>query len=723
MYKTTGKSPSRDDINRLQQQLKEAIIGSGNPNLQFRSSTTSGTPRQYPIDGASADDRMDFITSDEKSCDFSDIPRSILYPQCALETMCVEERVAQLESLVCINSQQVVEYLRKHPQWIEDMTQDMTAEDSIKLLNKASQYGHIDTVEHLTEYCGFEQHAPIHYAAQFNSISTIEKLLSRSEIDPNIEDYGGRTALYYAVANNHISIVEKLLSHRKCIIKTEGRKNILDAIKNYDIDPACVKLLQQHPSWSESVNQQFIKIMKEKASANSNVAEKNHFSDIPGYILYPRCALETMSVRERFVNLKSLVGRNSQQVVEYLTKDPQWIKVMTQDMTEEDRKKVLNQAAEKNHIDTVEHLINYCGFECGDPPIHYAAKYNCISAVEKLLSRPEMDPNIEDNDGRTALYYAAVNNHISILENLLSHPKCIIKTEGRKNILDAIKNYSHKINPKTVELIAYYSDPKDLEFFKQYVPWLEDLHNGKFQSIKDDIEKYGLPTKNLKKFISKILDYELIENYNLASALREIQNLQPSDSIEKKLLGFIKCKECIDKYLDSENISSRGEIGTDLKRIFCSCIREGDFQSIHGLASLGLTNKNLNVESMGQYRPEYDEVESFAGEIPHEAEVLDAMFKSRFLNKWTLHCLYHLIVLEKQQELAKICHKYGGSVAFFDIDKRYSGGYRAGCVSEIADKQCVDKAINKMKERQWDQKFIDAAENRGRVSLESGATI
>jgi len=50
-------------------------------------------------------------------------------------------------------------------------------------------------------------------------------------------------------------------------------------------------------------------------------------------------------------------------------------------------------------------------------PLHYASLNNCYQNITSLLLSPKIDPNIGDNNGKTALHWAVIRgNYESVFE-------------------------------------------------------------------------------------------------------------------------------------------------------------------------------------------------------------------------------------------------------------------------------------------------------------------
>jgi len=408
-----------------------------------------------------------------------------------------------------------------------------------------------------------------------------------------------------------------------------------------------------------------------------------------------------LSHERRSEILSLLVGVDSPKIVEYLEKHPQWIK----NTPEKQRADILANCILRGCIDTVKYLINSCKFNVTDKTSSFVSRV----PLEVVFSREDdfiksffniVDVNQCDDTGRTPLHYALEQEgNMSALAVLLFHPK--------------------------LDLEAKTNDGKSiLEFLMQQAPWLKDWRDNELQSIKHDIEKYKLPTENLKKCISEIIDCKVIENCDLASALEEIKKLKPSDSLEKKVLSFIKCKYYVDKYFDMETDRTHLWIQSELQNMFCRCMPiDGECQSIHGMVALGLTNEKFqkNSTAFSNYYKELTELAE--GRSTCNMEVFDGLITYGFLSKFDLHHLFFLAIRNNQQGFAKkLCRKYGASAIWINIDAK-SPPYKAWGVDENADVQSkreyLNKVLNRMRDLRWDSEFIDEVNKDGLIALKS----
>jgi len=325
------------------------------------------------------------------------------------------------------------------------------------------------------------------------------------------------------------------------------------------------------------------------------------------------------------------VGVDSPKIAEYLKEHPEWIK----NIPEKQRADVLAECMQRGCIETVEYLIKSCKFNVTDKTSSFGSRV----PLEFAFSRKDdfmksffniIDVNQRDDTGRTPLHYALEQGgKISALAVLLFHPK--------------------------LDLEAKTNDGKSiLEFLMQKAPWLEDWRNDKCESLKKDIEKYDPSTKNIKRFSSDILKAEFIENCDIVSALKEVRNLQPSDSVEKKVLGVIKFKYYFDKYFDMETDEAHDVIKRELQTTFLRCIsKDRDFQSIHVLAALGLTNKKIK-ENSSFFENYYDYFTKLAERRRTcDRKSFDALIKYGFVSQSDLNHLLFLAIQNNHHNLQK----------------------------------------------------------------------
>ncbi|GLA10200.1 hypothetical protein AnigIFM60653_001844 [Aspergillus niger] len=224
----------------------------------------------------------------------------------------------------------------------------------------------------------------LHIAAGEGHMPVVELLLQHPRIDVNVQDTDGLTALHIAAGEEYSPIVELLLQKQKLDVNTqdiEGLTALHDAA--YEGRLLSLKLLLQHTGII--VNKQD----KCGLTALHKAANKGHLPTVELLLQHP----------EVDVNVRDTRGRT-----------PLWWAVAHQP-------EVASRLLDDTRI-----AVNIMDGQ-GSSYLHLAVQTSNNSLVNKLLARYDIDPNLEDESGRTALSYAKENGDISIWCCLLGDPR------------------------------------------------------------------------------------------------------------------------------------------------------------------------------------------------------------------------------------------------------------------------------------------------------------
>ncbi|KAI2859955.1 hypothetical protein CBS13152_11376 [Aspergillus niger] len=226
-------------------------------------------------------------------------------------------------------------------------------------------------------------YAPLMLAAYRGSCHVARKLLA-SGADFNAQDTNGLTALHIAAGEEYSPIVELLLQKHKLDVNTqdiEGLTALHDAA--YEGRLLSLKLLLQHTGII--VN----KLDKCGLTALHKAANKGHLPTVELLLQHP----------EVDVNVRDTRGRT-----------PLWWAVAHQP-------EVASRLLDDTRI-----AVNIVDGQ-GSSYLHLAVQTSNNLLVNKLLAGYDMNPNLKDESGRTALSYAKENGDISIWCCLLGDPR------------------------------------------------------------------------------------------------------------------------------------------------------------------------------------------------------------------------------------------------------------------------------------------------------------
>ncbi|KAL3248913.1 hypothetical protein ABHI18_011846 [Aspergillus niger] len=224
----------------------------------------------------------------------------------------------------------------------------------------------------------------LHIAAGEGHVPVVELLLQHPRVDVNVQGTDGLTALHIAAGEEYSPIVELLLPKPKLDVKTqdiEGLTAIHDAA--YEGRLLSLKLLLQHTGII--IN----KLDKCGLTALHKAANKGHLPTVELLLQHP----------EVDINVRDTRGRT-----------PLWWAVAHQ------------PEVASRLLDDTRMAVNIVDGQ-GSSYLHLALQTGNNSLVNKLLARYDIDPNLKDESGRTALSYAKENGDISIWCCLLGDPR------------------------------------------------------------------------------------------------------------------------------------------------------------------------------------------------------------------------------------------------------------------------------------------------------------
>lgn len=210
--------------------------------------------------------------------------------------------------------------------------------------------------------------------AQMNRNDLVIQLMNEYDIDPNVQDKSGNTALCYAVMyDENIDIVESLLFY--AIVNTSlkdfrGRTS-LDMAIQYGRDSSA-KLIKEY---DETRNRALIKAIK----------------DSDGPLAYE--LLEDGTDPNKVDN----DGYNALHVA------------AQEGCSEKLFRQILSNTNDVNAVT-----------KSGKTALMYAAQNNRPYIVKKLIKHKDIDLNVQDTDRYTALHHAVIEDHPAIVEQLLT---------------------------------------------------------------------------------------------------------------------------------------------------------------------------------------------------------------------------------------------------------------------------------------------------------------
>ena len=151
--------------------------------------------------------------------------------------------------------------------------------------------------------------------------------------------------------------------------------------------------------------------------------------------------------------------------------------------------------------------------EDGDTPLYTAVRRERIELVKKLLKLPNINPNIQNNDDNSPLIRAIYDNNLEIFKALLQHPNIDIDIQDKYGDTALVIATGRDKQEFVKELLKYEALNKKNKLEKQSV---QQKHDETFTEIQDILTSSKVKTSqgaylNSTNFIPNVIDY-LLEN-------------------------------------------------------------------------------------------------------------------------------------------------------------------------------------------------------------------
>jgi ankyrin repeat protein len=287
------------------------------------------------------------------------------------------------------------------------------------------------------------------YACLYNNIDVINVLLQHPKVDPSIEHKKGKvilSPLRIAIETNKANIVESLLKHPKIdLLKKDfnGKSFFMNACESGNIK--IVKLLMEHPRT----------LIKEKYQSPLVSAVRYNYRnyDIVKLLLEHPKIDPNQKTRKGSTALLEVCKTGDRDAFELLMKHPKI------DPNQRGALEVspIDMASLKKNYDMIKDIMSHPKFNPNDSNgksgrtyLMEAISQGKIETIRLLLQHPNIDLNVQDNKGRTALIYS-LDKSLEITKLLLTHPSIDPNIKDNANKTALI--YSLDRNPEAMTLI------------------------------------------------------------------------------------------------------------------------------------------------------------------------------------------------------------------------------------------------------------------------------
>lgn len=292
----------------------------------------------------------------------------------------------------------------------------------------------------------------LHVAVTRASKETIDLLLRRVDVSPNVLDKGNSSPLHWAVAARRPVVVRALLAHREINPNTFTR---------YKLTPLFVAVQMRHL--------QIIRLLLAHPRTDVNCrCEREGITPLMYAARVKRAAVLSALLSSGRVDkdaqdhkgvtaLMYATSKGCRIIVELLLESP----TPDVNLARKDGITPLMIAASEGNLDIAALLLDHGAdaeqHACGRTPLFNAAFYGQENMVRLLLGYVDENANRADEKGRTPVFAAAANGHDRIVDMLLRHLSGDLQRADEKGstpLIEAARNGHERV----VRLLLSHGD-------------------------------------------------------------------------------------------------------------------------------------------------------------------------------------------------------------------------------------------------------------------------
>ena len=314
---------------------------------------------------------------------------------------------------------------------------------------------------------------PLITAVIRNKASVVKALVEDQSLNPNLKDKGktGHTALMYAAIENKAEIAKVLLTNPKIDLNVRndsgGCTAIMLAVMHDSIDVVKTLLTNQSVDLS-------IKGKKINSTPFMLAVEHNKIEIVKLFLASERVNLDARDERGMTALMRAAINGYTDIVKDLFAAGADPNLVNTVASSGYGIWSALMMAADRGHIEVIKVFLTNKNVNCnmqdkqGMTALIAAAMNNQVESAETLLTDSNIDPNIRCGfSGKTALICAAENNYTEIVKILLANrnvdPNIKDKFLGKTPLMYAAQN--NHIETVKILLAAPNVDPNIVDDF------------------------------------------------------------------------------------------------------------------------------------------------------------------------------------------------------------------------------------------------------------------